>query len=126
MRSPNRRRPQIRAQADATGKDLAAIAARVSYVGSAEHKRYPSAAGPPALRSDATPCPPNLAPQNELTNWLRRAVSKGAIGEPWEHDFPRYAWVTNENGIFEARLINREQGTYKGYPLQKSERPSWL
>lgn len=105
---------------------MAAIAARVSYVGSAEHKRHPSAAGPPALRSDATPCPPNLASQDALTGWLRDAISEGAIGEPWEGDFPRYAWVSNEKGSFEARLINREQGTYKGYPLEKAERPSWL
>ena len=61
------------------------------------------------------------------TDWLApRGDLRGAIGEPWEGDFPRYAWVTNENGSFEARLINREQGTYKGYPLEKFERPSWL
>jgi hypothetical protein len=58
MRTPSRRdrRHQV---CSTEGVDLSAIAERVSYVGSAEHKTYP-AAGTPRLRADATKCDPHL------------------------------------------------------------------
>ncbi len=61
------------------GIDVAVLASRTSYHGSAEHKDYLSAAGP-----------------------------------------------RQNNRCFEARLSNREQGVYKGYPLKPDEIPSWL
>lgn len=126
MRSPGRKRPPPRQLADSGDRDLAALAERASYIGSPEHKRYPSAAGPPVLRSDATPCPADLASFSELTEWLREAIGKGQVGTPWEGDFPRYAWLSNGEGTFEARLTNRELGQYKGYPLLEREIPGWL
>ena len=41
-------------------------------------------------------------------------------------EFPRYVWVANEEGCFEGRLTNRDQGIYKGYPLRPEECPEWL
>lgn len=126
MRAPKRRRPLLRAKADAAGRDLAALSQQVRYLGSAEHKSYLSPAGTPRLRSDATPCPKDLATFDQLTEWLAGAVAAGDIGAPWEGDYPRYAWVRNEHGCFEARLTNRGQGTYKGYPLSDDEIPDWM
>lgn len=96
MRAPNRRRPQ----------------------------RRPS--GAPNLRSDASRCDPELADPEELTRWLRDAIVAGDIGQLWEGDFPRYVWCRQGDVGYEARLMNREAGEYKGYPLHADEIPEGL
>jgi hypothetical protein len=50
----------------------------------------------------------------------------GRVGEPWEGDFPRYAWCKQGQVTYEARLVNQELGQYKGYPLEPSEEPEGL
>jgi hypothetical protein len=127
MRAAKRKRPLRRERTlPVPGVDLAVLAARVRYEGSAEHKTYPSPAGPPRLRSDATPCPPDLKDPHVLTGWLRDAIASGQVGAPWDHDFPQYAWIRRGSRCFEARLSNRELGTYHGYPLRPDEVPQWL
>ena len=54
MRHKRRKRQAIACQT--SGEITNRVARRARYLGSAEHKAYPSSAGPPALRSDATPC----------------------------------------------------------------------
>ena len=44
-----------------SGEMAERVAREARYMGSAEHKAYPSPAGPPALRSDATPCAPGIS-----------------------------------------------------------------
>jgi hypothetical protein len=106
MRAPKRRRPLRRTLlAPPDGTSLSDLAQRVSYVGSGEHKSYPSFAGPPKLRADASKCDPKFA-------------------DPAE--FPRYAWHRLDNVIYEARLVNQELGQYKGYPLDPDEWPERL
>lgn len=104
------------------------LASRVRYVGSAEHKTYPSPAGKaPRLRADATKCDPKLHGDFEaLTEWLREGVTKGQVAAPWEGDFPRYVWVSRDGSWYEARLVNREQGTYKGWEIPEDELPEGL
>lgn len=127
MRAPRRRRPLRRTMVAAPdGVSLADLAQRASYVGSSEHKSYPSFAGPPRLRADASKCDPGLADQDELTKWLRASIAAGRIGAPWEGDFPRYVWHPRDEVIYEARLVNQELGQYKGYPLEDSEWPEGL
>ncbi len=99
---------------------------RVNYVGSSEHKSYPSFAGPPKLRSDASKCDPALGDQSQLTAWLRAAVASGDFGAPWEGGFPKYVWYRDGQQWYEARLTNREQGEYKGYPLKQDELPEGI
>lgn len=111
-----------------TGTDpdrLCGLAAHACYVGSVEHKNTPSFAGRlPRPRPDASLCRRDLADlQDQLTNWLRTAIGRGVIGGPWEGDFPRYAWYKDGATVYEARLVNREQGQYKGYPLHPDESP---
>jgi hypothetical protein len=105
------------------GVDLVSLAARVSYVGSPEHKTFPSFAGPPRPRADATKCDPTMADRDVLTAWLRQAVADGHIGEPWEGDFPRYVWHLQDGVMYEGRLVNQELGQYKGWPLDPDQWP---
>jgi hypothetical protein len=127
MRAAKRRRPQRRVRADPpVGVSLSDLALQVSYVGSGEHKSYPSFAGPPKLRADASKCDPRLADRDELTSWLREAFVAGTVGAPWEGEFPRYAWLRREHVVYEARLVNSALGQYKGYPLEAREEPECL
>lgn len=103
------------------GVDLVQLAERVSYVGSSEHKTFPSFAGPFNPRADASKCDPKLADRDELTRWLREALRAGYAGQLWEGDFPRYVWCRRDGVTYEARLSNPELGHYKGYPLRPEE-----
>lgn len=105
------------------GADLEALAERVTYVGSVEHKDVPGFAGQPRLRADASCCPRDIVDVNLVSEWLRSAIRKGATGAPWEGEFPRYVWYKRDETVFEGRLVNREVGTYKGYPLDGDEWP---
>ena len=127
MRAPNRKRHLRRAVCDPPSDcDLGKLAREAIYVGSPEHKSYPSFAGPPKLRADASKCDPALTNPDEITAWLRKALRAGHVGAPWEGSFPRYAWYEAAGTVYEARLVNRQLGTYKGYPLLPSERPAGL
>jgi hypothetical protein len=126
MRATQRRRSLSRTLLPAINPErLGRLAATASYVGSVEHKDTPSFDGrPPRPRPDATLCDRALADsRNQLTEWLRTAIAKGVIGGPWEGEFPRYAWYKTGGTVYEARLVNRAQGTYKGYGLLPDEWP---
>lgn len=93
-------------------------------MGSPEHKDVPSFAGMPKPRADASICERRLArDQAEVQRWLQTAISRGVVGEPWEGEFPRYVWYKDAGTVYEGRLVNREQGSYKGYPLAREEWP---
>lgn len=127
MRAPKRKRPMRRAPVlPPGGVDLGEVAANVRYVGSGEHKSFPSFAGPPRLRSDATKCDPSMADAAELTDWLRQGITTGWVGAPWEGGYPRYVWYRSVIGCFEGRLVNAGAGEYKGYPLSEDEWPRGL
>jgi hypothetical protein len=87
-----------------------------SYTGSPEHKL-------PHARSDATLCPSDLGNQEELTLWLRNAITRGNAGGFMEGPFPRYVWYRDGDRLFEGRLTNRVLGEYKGYPISPDEGP---
>ncbi len=106
--------------------DVKELGRRVKYVGSPEHKSYKSFAGPPKLRSDASRCDPSLSDPGTLTKWLRKGLVDGNVGAPWEGDFPRYVWHLHGGRWYEARLVNRESGEYKGYPIDVEELPKGL
>lgn len=126
MRSPRRRRPRRRTVDVPSGTDLDALAGRVQYTGSPEHKDEPTFAGQPRLRGDASPCPRQYNDRDLVTGWLRAAIRAGSTVAPWEGGFPRYAWHREQDTVFEARLVNRGDGSYKGYPLKLDEWPVHL
>lgn len=100
------------------------VAEQVRYVGSAEHKDYPSPAGHPALRSDASRCDPALGYDvDRFTNILREAIQNRCVGAIFEGDFPKHVWAWVGTRLYEARHINGPQGTYKAYPLEEVEFP---
>ena len=128
MRATSRRRPLRRTiTAAPEGVDPEAVAARVRYVGSPEHKSYPSFAGPPRLRvADASKCDPRFVDAAPLTAWLRESIRAGRFGAPWEGDFPKYVCFVDGDTCYEARLVNRASGEYKGWELAPEERPEGL
>lgn len=127
MRATRRRRPLRRSLTSPPREvDLAQLAENVRYVGSSEHKSYPSFAGQPRLRADASKCDPSLADPEELTAWLQAAIAAGNVGEPWEGDYPRYVWHRQSQVVYEGRLVNQELGQYKGYPLEPDQYPEGL
>jgi len=77
--------------------------------------------------SDASICERSLASdQAKAQSWLGEAMRRGAVGERWEGDFPRYVWYKDADTVYEGRLVNRELGWYKGYPLARDEWPPGL
>jgi hypothetical protein len=127
MRAPRRHRPLPRSLASPGDHDLAVVAARATYVGSPEHKDTPFFLGQPRPRADASICDPSLAQQKaELVRWLREAIAAGHVSAHWENGFPRYVWSRQGGDVYEARLVNRETGQYKGYPLNREEWPDGL
>lgn len=126
MRAPKRRRPLVRVVAiSLPGIDLNALARKVRYIGSPEHKDAPSFAGQPRPRADAAICDRSLT-QIQVTKWLKTAIRRGNVSNFWEGDFPRYVWHQEGNIAFEARLVNQGNGEYKGYPLNPEEWPEGL
>lgn len=118
-----RRRPPKRIGPTPKDADLERLIDRVRYVGSVEHKDYPSLAGASRLRRGATPCPRWIRDPEVIRGWLREAIRRGAVAGPWERGFPRYVWYKHGDTVFEGRLMNRGDGSYKGYPLHRDEWP---
>ena len=128
MRTPGRRRarPQ-RLALDVAPDELREWAAAVRYIGSPEHKSYPSFAGQPRLRSDATPCPKEINNAEEITGWLREGIRNGNVSAYRDQNrFPRYVWAKREGRWFEARVVNSHDGSYKGYPVAEDDVPPQL
>ena len=117
-RNPRRRRIQCELPDDC----LAHLAEHVEYHGSSEHKSYPSRAGPPALRTDATPCDPDID-WVDISNALAEGVRRGCISEATEQGFPKYVWAWLCGDLYEARHLNGFAGNYKGYRLEPPEYP---
>ena len=103
------------------------LACASTYVGSPEHKTGPSFAGTPRPRGDATKCDTALNSRlPEIQRWLRHAFEVSCFGGPWEGDFPRYAWCKIGDTVYEARLMNRTLGQYKGWQLELDEWPDGI
>lgn len=75
------------------------------------------------MRADASLCPREIRDAAVVTEWLRSAIRRGAFGAYLECGFPRYVWHKEGDTVYEARLVNKGQGTYKGYPLGVEEWP---
>ena len=123
MRAPKRKRA-LRRSIDPIGLARTQIAREVRYIGSPEHKDMPSFAGRPKPRGDASICPRELTENpTKALRWLRAAIRKGAVSGLREGDYPRYVWYKDKETVYEARLVNRGNGEYKGYPLLREEWP---
>lgn len=125
MKAPRRRRPQrrVRDRSYAPGT-FAELANAATYVGCAEHKTYPSEAGPPRWRgSTASKCDPHLHTDfATLTEWVREAIRSGQIGGP-ELGYPKYIWIERDGVWYEGRQVTPGRGDYKGYAVGADESP---
>ena len=98
---------------------LSEVATSVQYTGSPYHKRIPSFAGPPSFRPDASICPNKLATrQDDIEQWLKRAVEAGHCGGDWKQGFPHHVWHREGEILYEGCLTNPGNGEYHGYPLE--------
>lgn len=122
----NRRRRRI--HCELPDDSLMHLAEEVEYHGGGEHKSYPSPAGPPALRSDATPCDPGID-WVDIRNALAEGVRRGCISEATERGFPEYVWAWLDGELYEARHLNGFAGKYRleppEYPRDPDRRLDW-
>jgi len=128
MRAPSRKHPLRRVVCTTLSPyELDALSTAVKYVGSPEHKDAISFAGMPKPRADASICDRALGQnRKKVQRWLETAISCGSVGELLDGCFPRYVWYRDEEIVYEGRLVNRELGEYKGYPLDSDEWPQGL
>ncbi len=117
-RNPRRRRIQCELPDDC----LAHLAEHVEHHGSSEHKSYPSRAGPPALRTDATPCDPDID-WAAISNAPRRRRPPRLYQRGNRARIPKYVWAWLGGDLYEARHLNGFAGKYKGYRLEPPEYP---
>ena len=117
-----RKRKRLAVRCELSEERLREIAKLVWYHGSLEHKAHPSPAGPPALRSDATPCDPKVE-WHDINAALAEGVRRGCIGQVMEQGFPRYVWGWIDGQLYEARHLNGNAGSYKGYRIGSPEYP---
>jgi hypothetical protein len=97
------------------------VADRVRYVGSPEHKTYPSPAGQPRwrTRSDKARCDRFAeADWPVLEQALRDAIRTPCVDKEFRGDFPARVWAFINGILHEARLTNQMNGEYHGFPVE--------
>lgn len=125
VRSPGRKRTLPRRVAEAPSEaELVRCAVSAVYVGSPEHKSFPSFAGPPKLRSDASRCPTHLKDGEQITTWLRAVILKGNVSDiPNGVGYPGTCGPTETTHGSRRVSSTPRRGTYTGYPLSIAEAP---
>ncbi len=110
---------------DAATKD--ALAGRLRYVGSANHKLHPGNYGftpPQNPRPSKSPCDefrPILL--GEAATLFRRGIELGMISPPTAGGAPKYVWSVGDNGeVFEAKSYGDGSAGYHGYRLDGDDR----
>jgi hypothetical protein len=103
------------------------VASLARYVGSGEHKALPiddSYLLEPAAykRSDASRCDPAIT-RDQAEEALRTAIQRGHVSADFQGGLPVYVWGRLDGRPYTARLINREAGHYKAWPVEESELP---
>jgi hypothetical protein len=122
-------------------EELGAMAERVQYEGSPQHKDTPSEAGAPKPRSgaivvedakargqdapDCVLCPRKWARRfRAATDLLRMGIKLGQIGHPIENGLPKYVWARDPSErdiVYEARRLSPSSNGYKAYPLTEAQ-----
>lgn len=101
---------------------LERLAARVQYVGSGHHKRYPANYGFDRTNPVPTKSLCDLTGSvllAEAQAWLVAGIMRAMISEPLADGFPKFIWcVANDGRVFEAKTHPSTPGQYHGYPLE--------
>lgn len=102
-------------------ESLVELAQTVRYVGNPDHKRNPGDYGlePPSRhRLAKSLCDAiGIFSRSEAQDLLCEGIIKCCIDIQEENGWPRVVWAVLGDSVLEARLDNRLQGTYHGYPL---------
>jgi hypothetical protein len=98
------------------------VAQRARYVGSPEHKTYPSRAGQPrwGTRSDKARCD-RFGEEDwpRLQAVLREAILNSCVDKEFRGTFPARVWAFINGVLQEARLTNQVNGEYHGFPVEQ-------
>lgn len=104
------------------------LAARITYTGSAHHKRRPGDYGfqPPVNpRPNKDVCDAKGKRQVLLTeaqSFFAAGLRKGMVSAPGTNGLPKYVWSVDENGdVFEAKARPERETEYHGYRLGADE-----
>lgn len=99
------------------------------YVGNAAHKRNPGDfnLNPPCCPNSAK----NLCDDADIftreiaQKLLEEGLLRGLVGQQLDNGWPRTIWAVSDKQVpLEARLDQRERGTYHGFPMSGSD-PFW-
>ncbi|NQW46767.1 MAG: hypothetical protein HQ464_03250 [Planctomycetes bacterium] len=112
--------------------EIAKRASKVRYGGNPKHKRNPGDFGlfPPATHSGGDPergadalCDlVKVFRRSEARALLEKAFREGFVDGRFDGDWPKTVWLVTKDGhVFEAKLENRQLGTYHGYPLPRTD-----
>ena len=67
--------------------------------------------------NDASRCDPRYTDFDQVTQALREGIRNACVSD-FVGRFPKYVWGVLDGRLYEARLVNHELGTYKGYQLE--------
>jgi hypothetical protein len=104
------------------------LAARITYLGSGYHKRFPAAggydfgpaAGPRPAKSVCDGI--RVVPKAEAEQLLRNGVLMGMFSDPLEDGLPMYVWSIDQQGeVYEAKTHPNNRGQYHGYRLEEND-----
>lgn len=73
-------------------------------------------------RSDSSRCDPKIT-REQAEQALREAIQLGNVSTEFQDNFPAYVWGRVDGQFYAARLINREAGHYKAWPIEEAELP---
>jgi len=96
------------------------------YVGNAAHKRNPGDfnLSPPCCPSSLK----NLCDDADIftrksaQHLLEEGLRRGLVGQHLENGWPKTIWAVSDKQVpLEARLDQRDRGTYHGFPMSESD-----
>lgn len=119
-REGNNPKRRIAAKGSIPKEALEELSRRATYVGSANHKRYPGDYGfnPPSNpRPWKSMCDAHrIVSKEEAQDLLKQGILKGMVSTFYLEGVPKYIWSVDRNGaVYEAKIGN---GGYHGYRLE--------
>lgn len=108
-------------------KDLSNLASQTQYGGNPEHKMNPgdfNLTPPSSPRSGKSLCDSvKVFTRKEALALLRQGIKNGLVSDRFTGLWPpKNVWSVMDDGIaLEAQLELPEQGSYHGYPMQKTD-----
>ena len=112
-----------------TDHELAQLAQRAVYLGSAEHKKQQWWGGLPEAGNRAewqttTICPLTTeAARIRATGWVKIAIkSRQCRFSQEDKNFPKWIWHEADGQFWMGYLVNDGLGQYKGWPIYEDEK----